>query len=59
LFEKTIWAALLPLIYLFFHITTWRNMVTIGHGAQLVGVLGQTARNVFIFGTLLSLGLLI
>ncbi|MDR2843465.1 MAG: 1,4-dihydroxy-2-naphthoate polyprenyltransferase [Candidatus Symbiothrix sp.] len=59
LFEKTIWAGLLPLIYLLFHITTWRTMVTIGKGTQLVGILGQTARNVFIFGLLLSSGLLI
>jgi 1,4-dihydroxy-2-naphthoate octaprenyltransferase len=55
--EKTAWAAVFPLIYLFFHIITWRKMVTIGSGRQLVGILGETARNALIFGLSLSLGL--
>ena len=57
--EKAIWAAFLPFIYLFLHIGTWREMVRIGSGKQLVGVLEKTARNVLIFGLLLALGLVI
>jgi 1,4-dihydroxy-2-naphthoate octaprenyltransferase len=57
--EKAIWAAFLPFIYLFLHIKTWREMVRIGSGKQLVGILEKTARNVLIFGLLLALGLMI
>jgi 1,4-dihydroxy-2-naphthoate octaprenyltransferase len=57
--EQTVWAAILPLIYLIFHIRTWKEMVTTGTGKQLVGVLEKTARNVLIFGLALSLGLII
>lgn len=57
--EKAIGAALLPLVYLVFHIRTWREMVRINHGKALIQILGKTARNVLIFGTTLSIGLLL
>jgi len=57
--EKMIWAALLPLFFLIFHIQTWKEMITINQGKALIGILGKTARNVLIFGVLLSLGLLL
>ncbi|GHT21441.1 1,4-dihydroxy-2-naphthoate octaprenyltransferase [Bacteroidia bacterium] len=56
--EKSCWAAVLPLIYLFFHVKTWREMVAIGQGTQLNIILGASARNVLIFGCLLAAGLL-
>jgi 1,4-dihydroxy-2-naphthoate octaprenyltransferase len=54
--EKT-WTAFLPMIYLFFHVATWREMVKTGSGKQLTGILGKTARNVLIFGLLLAIEL--
>jgi 1,4-dihydroxy-2-naphthoate octaprenyltransferase len=59
LFENTIWAALLPLLYLILHILTWREMVTVNQGKALNGTLEKTARNVLVFGGLLSLGLIL
>jgi 1,4-dihydroxy-2-naphthoate octaprenyltransferase len=57
--EQAVWATVLPVIYLFFHIQTWKEMSTIGKGTQLISVLEKTARNVLIFGLALSLGLMI
>ena len=57
--EKTIWAALLPVIYLVFHIRTWKEMITIYQGKALVAILEQTSRNVLIFGAALAAGLVI
>jgi len=56
--EKTAWAALLPLIYLVFHILTWKEMITIHQGKELIRTLEKSARNVLIFGATLSIGLL-
>ncbi|MEG1611405.1 MAG: 1,4-dihydroxy-2-naphthoate polyprenyltransferase [Alistipes sp.] len=53
------WAALLPLLYLPLHVRTWRAMVQIDHGRELNMLLGATSRNILLFGTLLSLGLLL
>ncbi|MDR1809645.1 MAG: 1,4-dihydroxy-2-naphthoate octaprenyltransferase [Prevotella sp.] len=50
--EKAIWAAVLPVIYLFFHIAAWRDMGNIP-------VLEKSARNVLIFGACLAGGLLL
>lgn len=50
-------AALLPLLYLAAHISTWRTMVGIDHGRELNRVLGMTSRNMFLFGLLLAAGL--
>ena len=53
------WAALLPLLYLAGHIATWRKMVRIDHGDQLNICLGETARNIMLFGALLTIGILL
>lgn len=53
------WGALLPLAYLPFHYGTWRRMVRIGHGRELNRLLGETSRNILLFGLLLTLGLLL
>lgn len=52
-------AALLPLAYLPFHLTAWRQMVRIGQGRELNLILGKTSRNILIFGALLTTGLLL
>lgn len=46
---------LLMLLMLAFHLSTWRTMVRIGSGKALNRVLGMTARNIFIYGILTSL----
>lgn len=46
---------LIVLIYLIPHISTWRTMNKIGEGKELNRVLGLTARNILIFGILVSL----
>ena len=52
-------ASLLPLLFLILHYTTWRQMVRIFQGKELNIVLGKTARNIVLFGLLLSLGLML
>lgn len=52
-------AALLPWIYLLIHIKTWKKMVAINYGKELNLILGESARNIFIFGLLLTLGILL
>lgn len=54
-----LWAAILPQFYLLLHIRSWNLMVTIHQGKALNRVLGLTARNIFLFGLLLSAGLLL
>lgn len=39
----------------FFHISTWNEMRHIGQGRALNGTLGKTARNIMLFGILISL----
>ena len=54
------WAAfLLPLLYLLLHINTCRRMRRVWEGRALNACLGETARNIFIYGLTLSLGFLI
>lgn len=53
-----LWAALLPQLYLWPHFTTWKRMIAINNGRELNSVLGSTARNILIFGILLTLGLM-
>ena len=53
------WAALLPLIYGAAHTATWRKMVRIDHGEELNVCLGETARNILLFGALMTLGILL
>ncbi len=52
-------AAMLPLIYLLLHIQTWKKMCRINRGRQLNECLGETARNIFIYGLTLSIGFLV
>ena len=53
------WTPLLPTVYLIMHIATYRRMVKIGKGRQLNLVLADTARNMFVYGLTVSLGLLL
>jgi len=57
--EQAVWASLLPVFYLIFHVLTWKEMVTINEGRALIGSLEKTARNVLIFGGMLSIGLIL
>lgn len=52
------WPALFMLPYLFLHFTAWRKMVAIGQGRALNAILGETARNIFVFGISLAVALL-
>lgn len=57
--EGAYWAALLPQFYLLLHYRTWRRMVQINKGKELNSILGETSRNMMIWGILLSLGLVL
>jgi 1,4-dihydroxy-2-naphthoate octaprenyltransferase len=57
--KESLLAALLPLLYLIPHTLTWRKMVRIREGKALNALLGETARNLLLFGLLFSIGLLI
>jgi len=50
------WAALLPLLFMFPHISTWRKMTRIRQGRELNILLGETARNLLILSALLTIG---
>ena len=52
-------AFLLPLLYLVFHVMTYINIKRIDHGKELNRSLGQTARNILIYGITVSIGLLL
>lgn len=52
-------AFLLPLLYLPFHISTYVQICRIDHGRELNKCLGATSRNIFIYGLLLTVGLLL
>lgn len=54
-----IYAALLPQIYLIPHILTTQRMAKINRGKQLNSILGETSRNMLLFGILLTLGLVL
>ena len=58
-FNGYLMASLLPLLFLILHFTTWREMVRIYQGKELNIVLGKTARNIVVFGLLLSIGLIL
>lgn len=55
----SIWAALLPQIYILPHFMTWQKMVKINRGKELNRILGGTSRNMLLFGVLLALGLML
>lgn len=52
-------AFVLPLIYLVMHIYTWLKLKRINFGRQLNECLGETARNMFVYGLTVALGLLL
>jgi 1,4-dihydroxy-2-naphthoate octaprenyltransferase len=58
-FNGYLMASLLPVLFLILHFTTWREMIRIYQGKALNIVLGKTARNIVVFGLLLSLGLIL
>ena len=53
------WAFVLPLAYLALHVVCHHRMVAINHGKQLNDILGTNARNMFFYGLLVTLGLLL
>lgn len=53
------WAALLPQCYLLLHYATWCKMVRIASGKALNQILGETSRNMLVWGVLLSIGLML
>lgn len=57
--QGKLWAGILPEVYLLLHILTTVRMARIHKGKALNAVLGETSRNMFLFGILLSLGLLL
>lgn len=60
IFSGWYWAFLLPLMcYLPLHILSYRHLVSIGSGRELNRVLGETARNMFIFGLSTAFGCLL
>jgi 1,4-dihydroxy-2-naphthoate octaprenyltransferase len=52
-------AFVLPLFYLVLHFITWMKMRKIWQGRELNKCLSDTARNIFIYGVLVTVGLLI
>lgn len=54
-----IYAALLPQFYLIIHISTSIKMAKINRGKALNLILGETSRNMLIFGIMLTLGLIL
>lgn len=53
-------AMLLPVVsYALLHIKAYRRLVSIDRGAALNEVLGETARNMFVYGLLTAVGLLL
>ena len=49
----------LPFIYLVLHVFTWLRMKQIWEGRQLNACLAQTARNIFIYGLTVAIGILL
>lgn len=52
-------AAVLPLLYLVLHFFTYLRIKSIWQGRELNSCLGQTARNIFVYGLLTAIGLLL
>lgn len=59
IYSGHVFAALLPVVYMLLHIATYRRMIIISHGSELNAILGDTARNIFIYGLLVSAGILL
>jgi len=49
----------LPFVYLILHVFTWLRIKRIDHGKALNLCLGETARNIFIYGVCVAAGLLL
>ena len=58
-FNGHLLAFVLPFVYLVLHFFTFLKMKRIWKGSELNRCLGETARNIFIYGLLVSLGLLL
>ncbi|MBQ3700874.1 MAG: 1,4-dihydroxy-2-naphthoate octaprenyltransferase [Prevotella sp.] len=52
-------AFVLPFVYLLLHFFTWLKMRRMNFGRQLNECLGETARNMFVYGLTVALGLLL
>ena len=52
-------AFLLPFFYLMLHLFTWLKMKRIHQGRELNECLGETARNIFVYGLCVTIGLLL
>ena len=52
-------AFILPFIYLLLHVFTWLKLCRIHEGRQLNECLGETARNIFVYGLCVAIGLLL
>jgi len=52
-------AFVLPIFYLLLHVLTWQKMRRINHGRELNKCLGETARNILIYGLCIAIGLLL
>ncbi len=57
--EGNIWPFVLPFVYLMLHVKAYRHMVSIGEGRELNVVLAETARNMFVYGLTVAVGLLV
>ncbi len=55
--EGKLWAAVAPQLYLIPHIMSTLKMARIGKGKGLNAILGETSRNMLLFGLLLTLGM--
>ena len=58
-FNGHILAFLLPFFYLLLHVLTWLKMRHINHGRELNVCLGETARNMLVYGLCVAIGLLL
>ena len=58
-FNGHVLAFVLPIIYLMFHNYTWIKMRRINYGRRLNECLGETARNILIYGLCVTIGLLL
>lgn len=48
-----------PVVYLYLHLLTWRKMVKINKGKELNRILGETSRNILLYGLLLSIAFIL
>ena len=58
-FNGSWWAFVLPLAYLLLHTLTFLKMKSIWKGRELNKCLGETARNIFVYGLCVAIGLLL